>query len=211
LNLLRALAPRLAYSYISFVGLTSRIRWEGLEHLEAAEKPGRGFIYAFWHQRQVLFTYTHRGKGASILVSRSKDGDIIAETMRLSGLLAVRGSSSRGAAQAAREMLDILDRGGIVGVSPDGPKGPAREVKAGALYLAQKSGRWILPIANAIGRRVELQKAWDHFHVPLPFSRICVQHGRPLRVLEGDDLEAKAAQLKEELDRITREADGMVA
>jgi len=210
--LLRTLAPYLAFGYISLVGWTSRLRWSGLEHLrQAGQKSKRGFIYAFWHQRQVMFTYTHRQVGVNVLVSRSRDGGIIAEVMRLFGIPAVRGSSSRGSMSATRELVSLLEKGDVVGITPDGPKGPAREVKPGVLYLAQQSGCPILPITNASSRRLVLQKAWDRFNVPLPFSRIFVSHGRPVWISPEDDLRAKAAELKAELDRITEEADRLAA
>ena len=105
MSILRRLAPYFAYLYVSVVGLTSRLRWLGSEHLDAARRLRGPVIYAFWHQRQVFFTWTHRRSHAKVLVSRSADGEIIAQTMRLSGIGACRGSSSRGAAAAARELL----------------------------------------------------------------------------------------------------------
>ncbi len=207
--LFRALAPYLAYSFISFVGWTSRLRWAGAAHVRAA---GPSHILAFWHQRQAIFTFTHRHQKppASVLVSRSKDGFIIAEVMRLFGILATRGSSSRGASRAAREMLEILANDRIVGITPDGPKGPPRKVKPGVLYLAQESGRPILPIASAVSRRFELKRAWDRFHFPLPFSRIAVTHGAPIYVRPGDDLGEKAAEIERAMDIAIAEADRMV-
>lgn len=208
--MLRALVPYAAYSFVSLIGWTSSIRWEGLEHREAAAAAGKGFIFTFWHQRQVFFTYTHRGEAAHVLVSRSKDGELIAKTMRLSNIGAVRGSSSKRAAGAARELAEILSRGEAIGITPDGPKGPAREVKPGVLFLAQKTGAPILPISNAVSRSIELRKAWDRFHVPLPFSRAAVVYGEPLSVSADDDLEVKARVLKERLDAITERADRLV-
>lgn len=207
---LRALLPPLAYAYLSAVGATSRVRWEGLEHLRGLQ--GKGFIYAFWHQRQAFFTWTHRGSklAPTVLVSRSRDGELIARAMRLSGIASVRGSSSRGASSAARELLEVLASGRPVGITPDGPKGPAREVKPGALYLALKSGCPILPIANALSRTLTIARAWDRFQVPLPFSRACVVHGPPLSVRPQDDLAAKAVELKRVLDETTARADRLV-
>jgi lysophospholipid acyltransferase (LPLAT)-like uncharacterized protein len=205
LDALRAAVPYLAYSYISFVGATSRVVWKGLEHVEAARAQGP-FIYAFWHQRQILLTYTHRDKGTTVLVSRSKDGELIARTMTLSRIASVRGSSSRGAASATRSLLAALERGDV-GITPDGPKGPAREVKPGVLFLAQASGRPILPIVSATSRGLFLKKAWDRFLVPGPFSRVVIHHAAPIWVRPEDSLEAKAAELKTSLDRITEEAD----
>jgi len=147
-------APRLAWWYISFVGATSRVRWIGREHVEALERAGRNFAYAFWHGRQVFFTYSHRGYPAAILVSRSKDGDIIADVMRRSGLRAVRGSSSRGSAAALKELLDAAKAGYRPAITPDGPRGPAREVQPGILFLAREMGIPIIPITNAVRRKI---------------------------------------------------------
>ncbi|MBI4424143.1 MAG: lysophospholipid acyltransferase family protein [Elusimicrobia bacterium] len=205
--MLKFLAPYLAYGLISVIGWTSRVRWVGREHIESLRQTGSGWLYAFWHQRQVFFTYTHRGTGASVMVSRSRDGELIAKVMELSRIGAVRGSSSRGGAVAARELLELGREGRVLGITPDGPKGPAREVKPGVLYLARESGLPIIPISNATSRRLVLERAWDKFHVPLPFSRACVIFGAPIRVGPGDDLAAKAAELKAALDGITDEAE----
>jgi hypothetical protein len=200
LSILRRLAPYLAYLYVSFVGLTSRLRWLGLERLAEARRVKGPVIYAFWHQRQVFFTWVHRGTHVKVLVSRSADGELIAETMRLSRIGACRGSSSRGAVAAARELLDALGEGFDVAVTCDGPKGPAREVKAGILYLAQKTGVPIVPIANGVSRKLEFSRSWDRFQVPLPFSRAAVVHGALVFVGPADDLAAKARELKAALD-----------
>lgn len=209
--MLRALVPYLAFAYVTLVGWTNRTRVVRGEVRERLWGEGRRFIYAFWHQRQVYFTWTHRGVHSAVLVSKSKDGEMIAETMRLSRIKAVRGSSSRGGAAAAREMVEILRSGWDVGITPDGPKGPAREVKDGALRVAQMSGAPIVPIANANSRRLEIRKAWDRFHVPLPFGRSAVVYGEPIYVGPHDDLEKKAAEVKAAMDAVTAEADRLVA
>ena len=100
--MLRGLIPYLAYAYVSLVGLTTRLRTDGESHRSELRLRNQRFIYAFWHQRQIFFTWTHRGQSASVLVSRSKDGELIARTMRLSLIAACRGSSSHGGAAAAR-------------------------------------------------------------------------------------------------------------
>src|SRR5262245_11741310 len=134
---------------MTLVGWTTRLRVLGREHLEAARRRGPRVVYAFWHQRQAFFTWSHRDHKAAILVSRSRDGEMIARVMELSGLAACRGSSSRGAAAAAKAMLEASEAGYDIGITPDGPRGPSRTVKPGALYLASKLGLPIVPIANA--------------------------------------------------------------
>ncbi len=209
--MLRALLPRLAYAYVSFVGLTTRLTVRNDAVPKALHARGQRFIYAFWHQRQVYFTWTHRDAGASVLVSRSKDGDIIAETMRLSRIGAVRGSSSRGGVAATLELVGALKSGLDIGITPDGPKGPAREVKEGVLFMARSMKAPIVPITNALSNKYEVAKAWDRFQLPLPFGRAVVAYGDPITVEDGDDFKAKAAELKAALDRLTAEADAEVA
>jgi hypothetical protein len=206
----RKLVPYLAYSYVTLVGWTTRQRVLRADIPLEVHKAGKRFIYAFWHQRQLFFTWSHRDVNAAVLVSRSNDGELIAKAMELSNIGAVRGSSSRGGAVAAREMVEILRAGRDVGITPDGPRGPAREVKEGAVRVAQLSGMPIVPIANALSNKLEIAKSWDRLQVPLPFGRAVVIYGEPVRVAEGDDLAAKAAELKAAMDALTAEADRLV-
>ncbi len=208
--MLRKLVPYLVYSYVTFVGWTTRARVLRADIPAKVHAEGERFIYAFWHQRQVFFTWSHRDAEAAVLVSKSKDGEMIAKIMELSRIAAVRGSSSRGGAAAAREMVEILRSGRDVGITPDGPKGPAREVKEGAVRVAQLAGMPIIPIANALSNKIEIAKAWDRFQVPLPFGRSVVIYGEPVRVAAGDDLAVKAAELKASMDALTAEADRLV-
>ena len=170
------------------------------------------FIYAFWHQQQAFFTVSHRGDKMTVLISKSKDGEIIAETIRLCcGVLATRGSSSRGASDAVRALMTALESGLDIGLTPDGPKGPAREIKAGIMFLAQKLRVPILPISSAQSNSYVFKKSWDRFTLPMPFGRMAVVYGKPIYVGLSDDLILKAAELKSSLDCITLEAEALVA
>lgn len=204
--------PYLGYLFSSFVKLTTRrrvVRGEIRDRLRAADQR---FIYAFWHQRQVFFTVSHRGDKMSVLISRSVDGEMIAETIRLCcGVTAVRGSSSRGASDAVRGMITALRSGLDLGITPDGPKGPAREIKEGVMYLARKLKIPILPVTSAQSNRLVFKKSWDQFILPLPFGRAAVVYGAPIFVGPLDDLVLKAGELKRSLDAITLEAEGLVA
>jgi lysophospholipid acyltransferase (LPLAT)-like uncharacterized protein len=210
--LVRALAPYLAYLFSTFIKLTTKLTIVRGELREKLRKDDRRFIYAFWHQRQVFFTVSHRGDKMSVLISKSADGELIAKTIKLCcGVEAVRGSTSRGASDAVRAMIKALRSGLDLGITPDGPKGPKEEIKEGVMYLAQKLKVPILPITNAQSNRLVFKKSWDQFQVPLPFGRSVVVYGEPIEVGPEDDLKAKAAELKLALDRITAEADAFVA
>src|SRR3954469_2729971 len=111
---LHRLAGFIGASYLGLVGRTSAIqRWD---HPAAVDlfRGRKKMIYGFWHRHQAFLAWQHRGEGVSILVSLSKDGESIAQVMNRVGLKAVRGSTSRGAEAAFRQMVDVLEAGGQV-------------------------------------------------------------------------------------------------
>ncbi len=208
----RFLVPYLGYLFSTFIKLTTSLRVIHGENRQRLRDQNQRFIYAFWHQRQVFFTVSHRGDRMAMLISKSVDGEMIAETIRrCCGVISVRGSSSRGASDAVRGLIKALRSGLDIGITPDGPKGPKEEIKEGVMYLAQKLGVPILPVTNASSNRLILKKTWDQFQIPLPFGRAVVVYGQPIIVGPLDDLKLKAAELKLSLDLITTEAEALVA
>jgi lysophospholipid acyltransferase (LPLAT)-like uncharacterized protein len=197
----------LAAAYLRWVDLTSRILWVNRSIRDKLESEGRGFIYAFWHGRQVFLVVTHSGPRSHPLISLSKDGDLIARVCRSFGVVAIRGSSSRGGASALFTMKTALDAGENVGFTPDGPKGPFQQIQPGILYLAQKMGRPIVPVAYGAKKCWTFKGRWDEFIVPKPFNRISMVYGEPVFVTPEDDLVKKALELKTRLDEVTRQAD----
>ena len=197
----------LASAYIRFVGCTSQIVWVNRSVREDLEQRLKGFIYAFWHGRQVFLVYLHKGDRLSTMISQSRDGEIIARVCRSFGLGAARGSSSRGGREAFLEMKRLLEEGWRVAFTPDGPRGPLHEVQPGVLLLAQMSGRPIVPVACGAKRRWIFAGGWDHFMVPKPFNRIAMVYGEPLRVEPSDDLEKKASDLARALNAVAVKAD----
>lgn len=206
--MLRRLAAYLAYAYVAFVGWATRtavVRGENRNRLRGRDQR---FIYALWHQRQVFAVWAHRRGGAAALVSRSADGELAARILILLGIGVVRGSSSRGGASALRELLKARRD---LAITPDGPRGPAREVKEGILFLARKLEIPILPLSIGLSRKLVFKKSWDEFWLPLPFGRAAVVYGEPLAVGPDDDLKVKAAELKAALLRLDAQADGLVS
>jgi len=189
--------------------MTSQIVWVNRVIREEQEATGRGFIYAFWHGRQVFLTYLHRGDRIHPLISQSKDGELIARVCRAFGLTAVRGSSSKDGAKALLEMKTILDTGDRLGFTPDGPRGPLRQVQPGVLFMAQQSGRPIVPVAVGAKRQWVFKGRWDEFIVPKPFNRISMVYGEAFQVAPSDNLDVKAAELKKVLDDVAKEADSI--
>jgi lysophospholipid acyltransferase (LPLAT)-like uncharacterized protein len=168
--------------------MTLQVDWLGEEHVRAVEREGERVLYAFWHGQLLTLTYTHRGRGIVVLVSRHKDGEIISQILCRLGFGVVRGSSTRGGLRALLEMARVGRDGHPLGVTPDGPRGPRHQLQNGVLLIAQRSGFPIIPLAVEAVRRTELS-SWDRFLIPHPWSRVVVVTGPPLRIPEGLEFE----------------------
>jgi lysophospholipid acyltransferase (LPLAT)-like uncharacterized protein len=100
-----------------------------------------------------------------------------------------------------------IESGARIGITPDGPRGPLREVQPGALFLAQMTGCPIVPVAFGANRKWIFNKGWDEFIVPKPFARIGIMYGEPMYVRPQDSLEQKAKELKDALNHVLQEID----
>jgi len=172
--------------YIRLVALTSRVVEH---HREIADNLIRGngnFIFAFWHSRQFFLGYARRNDHIKVLVSESADGEYIARVIRFFGMDTVRGSTSRGGARALVRLKGALRQGWLVGITPDGPRGPAGVAQQGVIALAQKSGLPIIPLSFGAAR-AKVFNSWDRYVVPYPFNRIAVTYGDPIHIMPGDN------------------------
>lgn len=196
---------------ILLLGRTWRIEWKGAHGLETRPGPAEGCIFAFWHARMLPLAFTHRGRGGAVLVSRSHDGELIARVLERLGFVTARGSSTRGGGEGALEMVTLAAERRMLGITPDGPRGPAERMKPGLAWLASRTGRPVVPIATAADRAWVLG-SWDAFRVPMPFARVCVAFGEPVIVPQGLGEEAAEGwrdRLEEALRRITLEVRTM--
>ncbi len=192
------------YVLISLVGRTVRFRVEGAEHLEAATRGGRLPIYPTWHDGVFLSTYFFRRRRIVVMTSRSFDGEYIARFIQRFGYGAARGSSSRGGVGALVEMARLMRRGSPAGFMIDGPRGPRREAKMGAVLLAKKTGQPVLPFTVEAASRYAAP-TWDRMQVPLPFTRAFVRIAPPIHVAPDADeqlLAAKRDELQRALDAL---------
>lgn len=92
-----------------------------------------------------------------------------------------------------RGAIRALQGGEAIAVTPDGPRGPRREIKPGAIRMAQREGAWILPL-HAAARRAWRLGSWDRFMVPRFATKVVVGYGEPFRVGAGADELAAATR-----------------
>jgi lysophospholipid acyltransferase (LPLAT)-like uncharacterized protein len=111
------------------------------------------------------------------------------------------------ATRLARELARLGRAGSSLAVSPDGPFGPYRRAKPGALIVARHAGLPLQPWAVAVRPPLRLRRRWDRHLVPLPFGHLRVVEGEPLRVEAREPLRPLVARLQEALDAVALRAD----
>lgn len=194
-RLLYALAVPVGRTLIRGAWRASRVvSVTGTDHITASLARAPSFIPVYWHQHQ-LFCIKHllslRALGVKLgfLISPSVDGELGAMLVRSVGAEVIRGSSTHTGARALRDYYQALAHDNVSpAITPDGPRGPARKFKPGAVLLAQLSQRPIIPMAYAASRAWKIK--WDRFVIPKPFSRIAIVVGEPVYVAKGLDAAA---------------------
>ena len=167
--------------YVLFVYKTSTIDLKNRKSIESLFKKNESFIYAFWHDQLLICPLTWQSESEiKVLISKHRDGDIIAKLISNLGFKAIRGSThksgktkNKGGLLSARQMIKSLKRGISIGISPDGPKGPRHKVSDGILSISRLSNSPILPVGIGFKKKWVLN-TWDKFIIPKPFNEITV-------------------------------------
>jgi len=208
--LFRRLLPYLGLLVIRILYSTYRIKVINGSIEKKIIESGKLPIYISWHQRFFPgIMFLSKRKPIAIIVSLSKDGDLISGIIDLLGWHPVRGSSSRGGVKALREVNEITRAGYSLGHIIDGPKGPAGEVKQGLFLIAKTSGMPILPIIISAEKKW-IFGSWDKFIVPKPFSKIIIKFDKEISVPKNAGkhvLESNRIELQEKLFKLYNEVD----
>ena len=205
-----AVAPPVAATVLRAWFATCRLRVHGRERMEEAVREHGAAIAAFWHYSFLYLFYHLRAYSAAVMVSSSRDGEYIARLARQFNHLPVRGSSNQRGFRALREMVELMHQGSSAGIVADGSQGPARRAQSGAILMASKSGRPILPMAWAADRSIAFN-SWDRTLIPKPFASITLHHGEPMFVpahLSHAEVEVHRQELEERLNTLYDEVWG---
>lgn len=170
--------------------------------------PAQPGIYIFWHEN-ILFPLYLRGHcHLTMLLSQHRDADILAEVARFSGFGTVRGSTGRGGREALEQLVKISRKLHIT-ITPDGPRGPRRQMAHGPLSLASRTGLPIIALGFGYDRPWRVN-SWDRFAIPRPFSRARAVISGPIHVprgLEREKIEPYRANLEKLLTQLTDQAN----
>lgn len=218
----QALAGWLSAAWLGFCLNTTRWTFENREAAEAVWDEGGGVVVVFWHEAIALSPSAwdyDRGQEPRALISQSHDGEIIAQAIARLGIPPIRGSSGKararggvkdkGGTEAFREILRWVKAGNCIAITPDGPRGPARELAEGAVLTARLTRAKVLMLGLA-ARPVIRLSTWDRGMAPLPFARGAVVYG-DVFVESGEDSAAARAAWKARLDALADRAEALVA
>jgi lysophospholipid acyltransferase (LPLAT)-like uncharacterized protein len=200
----------IGFAFIRLLNCTYKINIINKDIEDNIIKKGQRPIYVSWHQRFFpgIFFLSDR-KPIAIIVSKSKDGDIISKIIKMLGWLPVRGSSSKGGTEALREVKRLAKAGFSLGHIVDGPKGPFGEVKQGLLILAKISGMPILPVIISAENKW-IFNSWDKFNLPKPFSKVIIFFGKETFIPKNsgkEDIELHRIRIQEDLYKSYKEID----
>ena len=179
---------QILYLFIRLLNFTYRYQYIGKENkaLAKSKSPAGSFIFACWHQNLIgtMLSHSTGEESYTMIVSESKDGELVAVTCEKFGHKPVRGSSTRGGKKAVLEIVKKLKSGLPGAITVDGPKGPSKVVKPGIVEIARLAKVPIVPLSAYPTNFWTFAKSWDQFRVPKPFSRIVIVIGEPIVVDE---------------------------
>jgi len=201
----------LVAAYVELIIVTVRWRFENRRPVDEIMSGPEGLIALFWHGRIAQGMACRpllRDKPRRVMISLSADGEFIAKAAARLKIPPVRGSAARGGgptkggSRAFREALAFIRTGGVMILTPDGPRGPREELPAGPLQMARAAGCPVFIMSLAATPSVALA-SWDQARVPLPFARGQVVLEGPLR-LPPDPDPATLERLRSEWQSLMR-------
>ena len=191
--------------------LLKSVRWQALDRggLRALKEDRSAVIFVKWHGRLLGASEMLRPFPVKAVISPSADGKLISGVVGRLGIGTIWGSRSRNTVGAYREMRKCRANGEHIGITPAGPRGPARQAAPGAIALAKASGARIIPIAWSTTGMFRLD-TWDRFAIPKPFARGVQLWGEPITVpRDADDgrMERARLGLEDAMNALIADAD----
>ena len=197
--------------YVYIVYISSQKTFINKDNFNKLILENKSFIYALWHDQLLLSPFTWQTKNRiDILISKHKDGDIIADLIKYHGFNSIRGSTNnpskekeKNTISSIRKIIKTLKANVSIGITPDGPRGPRHKVSEGTINIARISNKIILPMALAYKEQWVLN-TWDKFIIPKPFNKICIVWGDPIDIeINKIDVPIQQEALEKSLINIT--------
>ena len=195
---------RIGVWFVRLLGKTWRLDVTHDDAVRAARATKTPIVFSLWHGQMLPLLYTHRDEGVSVLISEHADGELIARIATRLGYRTVRGSTSRGAARALLGLSRVLEEGGELAITPDGPRGPAKSMAPGVGIVARRAGVPVVGVAARASSAWRL-RTWDGFMIPRPFAKVHVAYSDAVRLTAEDEADER---LRAAMDVAQQRADG---
>lgn len=207
-DVLRFLGYHFLYYILTILCKSLKIIRQNNEAIESLNKNKQNYVLAFWHGTMLLPWYLHGSENFAALTSKSKDGDLLAKILKKWKYKVIRGSSSTGGDVALGIMVDYAKNNYSIAITPDGPRGPKQNFKAGAVITAKKTGIPII-LAGVGFKRKKLLNNWDRFEIPYFFTTAKIIYSNPVYVndlLSYDETSAAINKCNSELNKLQQKA-----
>jgi len=190
------------YRLILFYSWTLRLKIENDKDWMDYRRNGGVVLLCTWHQQffSAIFPFkNYKTFNPSIIISQSRDGEIVAKIALRNGWNPVRGSSSKGGMEALKKIIANLKEKKLAAHIVDGPKGPSGIVKPGVIRLAHAANAVIVPFSVS-AEKAWYFNSWDKFFLPKPFSKVFLRFGKMIkfdRVKDKEIFERQRMRLEE--------------
>jgi len=206
----------LVAQYMRLIKATTRWDMRHADRVAHILGSGDGVIALTWHSRFLMLTAAWKADELDpyVMISRSRDGAVVAATCKALGLKTLRGSASKsgkgkGGEAAAAGAMTAIRSGGCVVITPDGPRGPRQRLGEGPLRLARATGAPLMPCTFAVKRRKQFD-SWDRFVLPKLFGKGLILWGTPVNIpadTTDSALEDIRRSIESEMNALLAEAD----
>jgi len=167
-------------------------------------KKKKKVIVCFWHSKllMMVFCWNYPNK-FKMLISGHRDGKIISNAVSHFGIETISGSSRKNMISSLKQIISQLNQKNVVGITPDGPRGPKEQIKDGLVSLIKKTDAVIVPLTYCARFKVELN-TWDNFLMVFPFNKFVAVWGDPFYYNSNYTFEENKKKLQEEFERLEK-------
>ncbi len=124
-------------------------------------------IYCLWHEYIPIPFFLRSKTQLAILVSRHRDAEWLSREQRIWRVSTISWFVRAGGVGALKALCEQKDFPGFV-ITPDGPRGPRREMAPGAIFMASKLQIPLVLVGLGYQYPWRNKRAWDQFAIPKP-------------------------------------------
>ena len=179
------------------------------EEITSILKKNKKLIVIFWHNRLLMAPYCwNYSKPFKMLISSHRDGKIISNAVAHLGIRTIKGSSNKNKISSAKEILTNLNMNNVVGITPDGPRGPNEKMKEGIVSLLKKTNATVIPLSYSAKFNFKLN-SWDKFIFVTPFNKFVAVWGNAIEYNNKKKLDENLQIIQDELNRVTKLSENL--